>query len=202
MSLKIRSALRGGMAIACLLSLSGELGASGANSALRVTTGEVSVRCPLTIGGSFEAKTSAVTGEVSMGAGPQEPLTGDLSVDLQKLQTGIGLRDRHMKENYLEVKKGAEFSAARLEEIRVDALEGQTSFRGMLMLHGQKREVTGTANIKPNGTGYRVEASFPIRISEFAIPEATYLGVGVRNEVQVKVNFTVAPGAAAVAASR
>ncbi len=173
MSLTIRSALRGGTAVACLLLLTGELGASGANSALRVTTGEVSVRCPLTIGGSFEAKTSAVTGEVSMGAGPQEPLNGDLSVDLQKLQTGIGLRDRHMKENYLEVMKGAEFSAARLEEIRIDALQGQTSFRGMLLLHGQRREVTGTATIKQHGEGYRVEANFPIRTAEFEIPDAT-----------------------------
>ena len=200
MSLTIRRAVRGAAAIACLLLLSGDLGANGA---LRVTTGEVSIMCPLTVGGSFEAKTSAVTGELAVASGPEEPLKGELAVDLHKLQTGIGLRDRHMKDNYLEVKRGDGFASARLQDIKVDALDGKTSFRGVLMLHGERRQVTGTANIKPNGGGYRVEANFPVRISEFQIPDPTYLGVGVKDQVQVRVNFTVAPaGAATTAASR
>ena len=199
MSLTIRTALRGGTAIACVVFLTGDL---AANNVLKVTTGEVSINCPLTVGGSFDAKTNAVTGEVTVASGPQEPLKGELSVDLQKLQTGIGLRDRHMKDNYLEVKKGEEFAAARLEDIKVETLAGKTSFKGMLTLHGQKREVTGTANIKQNGEGYRVEANFPIRYADFGIPDATYLGVGVKDQVQVRVNFTVAPSAPAVAASR
>jgi polyisoprenoid-binding protein YceI len=130
-------------------------------------------------------------------------LQGELTVDLQKLQTGIGLRDRHMKENYLEVKRGEEFAAARLQDIKVDALDGKTSFRGVLMLHGERREVTGSATIKPNGDGYRVEATFPVSISQFEIPDPKYLGVGVKDQVQVRVNFTVAPAApATTAASR
>ena len=197
MSSTIRTALRGGTAIVCLLFLTGDL---AANNSLKVTTGEVSINCPLTVGGSFEAKTNAVTGEVSVAATPQEPMKGELMVDLHKLQTGIGLRDRHMKDNYLEVKKGDEFAAARLEDIRVETLEGKTSFKGMLTLHGEKREVSGMANIKPSGNGYRVEANFPIRYADFGIPDATYLGVGVKDEVHVRVNFTVAPSAPAVAA--
>ena len=180
--------------------MSGNLGANGA---LRVTTGEVSINCPLTVGGSFEAKTKAVTGEVAVASGVEQPLKGELTVDLEKLQTGIGLRDRHMKDNYLEVKRGDEFAAAKLQDIKVEALEGKTSFRGVLMLHGERREVSGTATIKPNRDGYRVEANFPVRISEFEIPDPTYLGVGVKDQVQVRVNFTVAPaGAAPTAASR
>lgn len=199
MGLTIRSAVRGGTAIACLLVWTGEL---GAQDPLRVTTGEVSVMCPLTVGGSFEAKTKAVTGQVAVASEPNEPLQGELSVDLQKLQTGIRLRDRHMKDNYLEVKRGAEYAAARLEQIRVEALEGKTSFRGLLTLHGERREVSGTAIIKPNREGYRVEASFPVRMSEFEIPDPKYLGVGVKDQVQVNVNFAVAPSPSSVAASR
>ena len=198
MALTIRFAASGVTAIVCLLLSSGNLGANGP---MRVTTGEVSVMCPLTVGGSFEAKTNAVTGEVGVASGPEEPLKGELIVDLQKLQTGIGLRDRHMKDNYLEVKRGEEFAAARLQQITVDALEGKTSFRGVLMLHGERREVSGVANIKPTGDGYRVEASFPVSISDFEIPDPKYLGVGVKDQVQVRVNFTVAPAAGAVAAA-
>jgi polyisoprenoid-binding protein YceI len=192
MTLTIRSAVRGASVVAGALVLSAQV---FAQAGLRVTTGEVSIMCPLTVGGSFEAKTSAVSGEVVVAPTPEEPLKGELTVDLHKLQTGIGMRDRHMKDKYLEVQRGAEFSAARLQEIRVDALGGKTGFRGVLMLHGERREVSGTANIKQNGDGYRVEAAFPVSISEFEIPDPTYLGVGVKDQVQVRVNFSVAPAA-------
>ena len=170
-----------------------------AGDTLQVRSGEVSVICPLTVGGSFEAKTDVVKGEVTV-AGPAQPLAGALQVDLQSLETGIGLRDRHMKHNYLEVEKGVEYAAARLEDIRVDALAGKTMFRGVLTLHGSRRAVTGTAEIKQTASGYRVEASFPLRTADFGIPEPTYLGVGVKQEVQVRVNFVAArPATASIA---
>jgi polyisoprenoid-binding protein YceI len=169
-----------------------------AGDTLQVTRGEVSVMCPLTVGGSFEAKTDVVKGEVTV-AGPTEPLNGALHVDLQSLETGIGLRDRHMKSNYLEVEKGAEYAAARLEDIRVEKLAGKTTFRGVLTLHGSRRPVTGTAEIKPTSSGYRVEATFPLRTAEFGIPEPTYLGVGVKDQVQVRVNFVAARAVTTVA---
>ena len=178
------------------LALTGAVVAAG--DTLQVKSGEVSVICPLTVGGSFEAKTDEVKGEVTVAA-PNQPLVGALHVDLQSLETGIGLRDRHMKNNYLEVERGAEFAAARLQDIRVEKLEGKTTFRGQLTLHGETREVTGTAEIKQTTDGYRVGATFPLRTADFGIPEPTYLGVGVKDEVQVRVNFTAARSVATVA---
>jgi polyisoprenoid-binding protein YceI len=169
-----------------------------AGDTLQVKSGEVSVTCPLTVGGSFEAKTDVVKGEVTV-AGPAQPLSGALHVDLHSLETGIGLRDRHMKNNYLEVEKGSEYGAARLEDIRVDTLQGKTTFRGLLTLHGARKVVTGTAEIKPTANGYRVDARFPLRTAEFGIPEPTYLGVGVKDEVQVRVNFVAARSVTTVA---
>jgi polyisoprenoid-binding protein YceI len=126
---------------------------------------------------------------------------GALVVELMKLETGISLRDRHLRNNYLEVQKGANFAVAKLENIKVDKLPGKTTFRGTLTLHGQQREVTGTADVVQDGKGYKLSATFPVRVSEFQIPEPTYLGVGVQDEVTVRVSLTAAPGAAAVAAA-
>jgi polyisoprenoid-binding protein YceI len=168
-----------------------------AQEALRVAGGDVTVICPLTVGGSFEAKTQDLSGDLAV-APDNQSVKGALRVDLQTLETGIGLRDKHLKSNYLEVEKGPEFSEARLQDIRVERLKGKTTFRGLLTLHGQQREVTGTANIKPDGAGYRMEASFPVKVSEFQIPEPTYLGVGVADEVTVRVNLNALPASAAV----
>lgn len=196
-------------AIASLAMVSATL---GAQDALRITGGEVSVLCPLTIGGSFEAKTKALTGEVAVApasdvqlasaerqsgpaarSGDTQRLEGEIVVDLRTLQTGIGLRDRHMRTKYLEVERGPTFGVARLKDIRVDRLSGRTTFRGVLTLHGETREVNGTADIRPEGGGYRLKASFPVRVSDFGIPEPSYLGVGVKDEVVVRVNLSAAP---------
>jgi polyisoprenoid-binding protein YceI len=169
-----------------------------ADEPLRVTGGEIAVVCPLTVGGSFEAKTTAVSGEVVPAGGGA--IKGALVVDLIKLETGISLRDRHLRNNYLEVQKGNGFSQAKLENIKLERLPGKTTFRGTLQLHGQQREVTGTADVQQDGKGYKLDASFPVKVSEFQIPEPTYLGVGVQDEVTVRVTLTAAPAAATTAA--
>jgi polyisoprenoid-binding protein YceI len=165
------------------------------NEPLRVTSGEIAVVCPLTIGGNFEAKTTAVDGEVVPAAGGA--IKGALLVDLMKLDTGISLRNRHLRNNYLEVQKGDGFAVAKLENIKVERLPGKTTFSGTLKLHGQQREVKGTADVQQAGNGYKLTATFPVRVSEFQIPEPTYLGVGVQDEVTVNVTLTAAPAAAA-----
>jgi polyisoprenoid-binding protein YceI len=167
-------------------------GPAFANGAYRVVGGEIVIVCPLTLGGSFEARTKAVRGEVAQAAG-QPVVVGALHVDLQTLETGIGLRDRHMRDNYLEVKKGPEFATATLEQIRITQVDGKTTFSGTLVLHGQRRDVSGTAQLQHQDGRIRVNAEFPIKVSDFAIPKPSYLGVGVTNDLQVKVSMTVEP---------
>jgi polyisoprenoid-binding protein YceI len=170
--------------------------------AYKVAGAEVVVVCPLTVGGSFEARTKSVTGEVAATAAEPGSVSGALRVDLQTLETGIAVRDRHMRETYLEVGKGPEFAVATFEQIRVDKLDGKSTFRGTLQLHGQRQEVTGTADLQQRDGRIRVQAQFPIKVSSFQIPKPTYLGVGVKDEIQVKVVLTVEPSADSAAAAR
>ena len=162
---------------------------AGASDAYKVSSGEVTVMCPLTVGGSFEAKTKNLSGDVTPASGEQGAARGALKVELQTLATGISIRDRHMKDNYLEVAKGPEFATAIIDDIRVEKLQGKTVFTGMLSLHGQKRKVTGAAQLQEKDGKIRVQAQFPVKVSEFEIPAPTYLGVGVRDEIQVKVSL-------------
>ena len=161
----------------------------------RVTQGDVSVKCPMTIGGSFDAKTKTLSGSLTTNATHQPAFDGSLAVDLRSLDTGIGLRSDHMKEKYLEVDKGAGYDKAVLSDIDVkglnaDAPEGKASFTGSLTVHGVKKTVTGPVEVKKTGSGLRVKASFPVNLSDYNIPEPRYLGVGVKNTVQVDVTFT------------
>jgi polyisoprenoid-binding protein YceI len=196
----VRGAAAGMLAI---LAVAGSAAASGTAdiASYRITGAEVTIVCPLTVGGSFEAKTREVRGDVGTRADQPGAIEGALHVNLQSLETGIGVRDRHMRENYLEVQKGPDFATATLEQIRVERLQGSTTLKGVLSLHGEKREISGTAEIKEQDGRLRVQAQFPVKVSEFAIPKPSYLGVGVRDEVQVKVNLTVMAGPVAQTAS-
>lgn len=154
----------------------------------QASRGDVSVLCPLTVGGSFDAKTTALTGTLTAG-GPSE-----LSVDLATLDTGIGLRNEHLRDSYLEIAKGDGFDQAVLSQIQLAApdpatFHGRTTFTGTLRLHGVAKAVSGDAEIRREAASVRVIASFPIRLAEFGIAPPRYLGVGVKDEVRVNVTL-------------
>jgi polyisoprenoid-binding protein YceI len=167
-----------------------------AGHAWSVGQGDVRVICPMTIGGSFEAKTMALSGSVTASASGSAALDGSFAVDLRTLDTGIGLRNEHLRENYLEVDKGLGFDTATLSEIdlkgfNVDAPEGKGSFTGSLTLHGARKTVTGAVDVRQAGAALRVKASFPVNLSDYRIHKPRYLGIGVKDTVQVEVAFAV-----------
>jgi polyisoprenoid-binding protein YceI len=182
-----------GLAMIAIVLIAGAAGAQSTARAWTVASGDVRVTCPMTVGGSFEAKTSALAGQLSIDSSATM-LAGELSVDLKTLDTGITLRNQHMVENYLEVGKGEGFDRATLSNIDVGALasgvDGQKPFTARLRLHGVTQTVTGRATLSSRGSSVRVDASFPLHISDFAIAAPRYLGVGVKNDVTVRVVFT------------
>jgi hypothetical protein len=158
----------------------------------RIEQPDVRVVCPMTVGGSFEVRTRALTGTLTAANGGGA-LDGQIVVDLRTLDAGIDLRTRHLRDTYLEVGKGEGFDQAILSKITVGALEGRVAFDGTLQLHGTARPVSGMAELRRASGGLRVEATFPVTIAAFAIAEPRYLGVGVRDVVQVRVSFMVKP---------
>jgi polyisoprenoid-binding protein YceI len=158
-----------------------------------ITNARVAVMCALTAGASFKAQSTAVVGSLALANG-SHALSGVVEVDLATLETGIALRDRHMRDIYLEIRRGDNFATARLEEIYIDHSEGSTPFHGMLILHGQQHAISGVVDLQgQHDGGVSVRARFPISLAAFGIPPPRYLGVGVQDEVQVQVTFTAVP---------
>ena len=162
----------------------------------RVGHAQVRVVCPLTVGGSFNATTAALTGSLTTGVSGARVFDGRLAVDLRTLDTGIGLRNEHLRENYLEVDKGAGFDTATLSEIDLHGLDpdsptGKGSFTGVLTLHDVTKTVAGAVEVRQAGGALRAKASFPVHLPDFGIRKPRYLGVGVTDTVRVEVAFDV-----------
>lgn len=170
-------------------------GALAATSELRASAGETHFTA---IGKPAMLK---ITGE---GAGPagsfsveNNKITGDLSVDLKSLHTGIDLRDDHMKSKYLQVGsypqatlslKGLELEKAPAEI--TGKIQG-SKFRGTLTLHGVSKPVEGTFDVEPQGTALKVKAMYSMNLSDFNIEIPSYAGLKVADKVDVETTFSL-----------
>ncbi len=172
--------------------------AAAAGESWTVASGEVRVRCRLTVGGSFDAVTPEISGSLLLDDAGGPRVSGQLRVRLDSLDTGMELRNAHLRETYLEVDRGEEFREAVLTAVELGepfppgARDHETGFAGLLSLHGMERWVEGEARLVRRDGRVRVEAGFPLSLGEFAIPPPRYLGVGVRDEIRITVTFDAA----------
>jgi len=115
-------------------------------------------------------------------------MTGKASLTLDKLETGIALRDRHMKEKYLETAKWplAEFT---LEKMSLpEGLSGEKlPFKGRLSLHGVTKQVEGLANLERKDNNVEMKFELKLMLSDYGITTPTYLGITVAEEVSATV---------------
>jgi polyisoprenoid-binding protein YceI len=157
------------------------------------------------------ALSDASAGHVSFQAsGPAgmkiEGTTGDLTladkgdsvvitVPLANLSTGITLRDRHMKEKYLEVPKypSATLSVSR-PALKVPAAgeKVEIDVPATVNLHGQTRPVTVHYQAKRDGSTLVANGKFHINMTDFGITVPSYLGVTVKPDVDVSADFRAA----------
>lgn len=137
------------------------------------------------INGTSEQKAGVISGKVSEDGGN---LTITSTFSLAQLDTGIGLRTSHMKDNYLEVGK---FPNATLTIAKINATEAKTGnptkFEGNLELHGQKKPITGTIRFLDLSEKLSLQAEFSVTITDFGIPVPSFAGVSVNTTIPVTV---------------
>lgn len=117
----------------------------------------------------FEGKSSLLNGLIDL-----DKNLLDFYVDLNTLKTGIGLRDSHMRENYLETDKFpfAEFTGKIDEKPNLQVGDRRSvKAVGTFKIHGVERdiEVLGYLTKLQNGK-LELDASFDILLSDYKIP--------------------------------
>ncbi|WP_114751814.1 YceI family protein [Pleomorphovibrio marinus] len=115
----------------------------------------------------------------------------DFYLDLNTLKTGVGLRDRHMRDNYLETKKFpfAEFTGEIEEgtEIPVGQTKNVTA-KGKFKIHGVEREIVVPGTLKRNSANEMVlDASFKVLLEDYdiEIPRVVFYELAEEQEVTI-----------------
>lgn len=130
-----------------------------------------------------------------------QSVQGAFEMDVSSFSTGIDLRDRHMKEKYLEVEKFKNAKLvlkklslpAPLKKLFAGSESVEVPFDGEMELHGVRQDVHGSVAMKPKDGGQiAFEAKFPIEITRFKIEVPSYLGIKIADKVEVDVKSEVA----------
>lgn len=150
---------------------------------------------------SFDGKTRHVSGHVTC-----DPLAlGDsidveITVDLATLDTGIDLRNRHMRENHLETDRfpRAVFRGGRLHDAPAALAEGQTArfeISGQLELHGISRPLRVPVSVTVRGSSLHVITEFPVALADFAIRRPQFLMLKLSDTQRITAELRAAAGA-------
>lgn len=138
------------------------------------------------------------------GTGPEgkiaiedKKISGELKVDLRSLNTGIDLRDEHMKNKYLEIATypmaTLTLNRVELEKVPAELVGKLTSqkFTGTLSFHGISKPVDGVFDVEADGKNLNVKAQYSVKLSEFNIEIPSYAGIKVADKVDIETSFTV-----------
>lgn len=119
--------------------------------------------------------------------------SGSFTLNLKDLNTGIGLRDKHMKEKYLEVDKYPD-AILTFKNFSIAAPNSETdqNLVGTLKIHGIEKPVSLHAKVKTaaSGTQFEGKSEFTVKLSDFNISIPSYMGIKVADQVELTVDFT------------
>lgn len=113
-------------------------------------------------------------------------LSGSFDMVLNTLKTGMDLRDKHMREKYLETGKYPK-TTLTVENV-VLPKEGYFKFAGKLLLHGKTNPVGGDCLLKDS---IKFECKFTILLSDYAIPIPEWKGVTIAKDVSLTINLSL-----------
>lgn len=145
--------------------------------------------------GKFEGTTNNIDGYLYW---ENNILTANSSlyfeVDLNTLDTGIGLRNRHMRENYLQTDK-YRFASFKGKITNVTAVS-QGSFKvdvdGAMTIHGvtQSIKITGTL-AKTDESSYNLKSDFTVKLSSYNIEIPSIMMVKLSEVIELHLNFNL-----------
>lgn len=137
-------------------------------------TASMQAKVVLRPAGSFVAETDKVKGEAVKT--PDGGVSAEnIVIDLRTLHTGVGLRDKHLKDK-IQVEKYPETKLVKATGKNGKGI-AEIEFMGM------KKKVEGTYKIE----GKSLNAEFPINLPDFNITGIKYMGIGVKDEVVIAV---------------
>ena len=113
-------------------------------------------------------------------------------VDLNTLDTGIGLRNRHMRENYLHTDKypKTHYTGKIVKSIKKSDTEFEVETEGKIFIHGVTKPLNVKAIIlKIDEKTYQIKTQFIVALSDFNIEVPSIMFYKIDEKMDLKLDF-------------
>lgn len=137
----------------------------------------------------FEGSTNSIEGYIKCDSSYSNKSDIGLKVNLDSLDTGIGLRNSHMQNKYLETGKypTAQFEGTIISSKKISNIESMVKVKGVLEIHGIKKEIETEGKFFNYGSLYKVTTIFDIYLSDFGIDRPSFLFNKVHNKITIQL---------------
>jgi len=112
-------------------------------------------------------------------------------VDLNSVKTGIALRDRHMREDYLNTAKYryTSFKGKIIDSKKINDNEYEFTAKGNKFISGITKEITIKGIIYNINNSYRIKANWSIKLPDFNIKVPQFMFLRINEEIKLEVDF-------------
>lgn len=140
----------------------------------------------------FEGVTSSIDGYLKTNKDDFSEGEVYFEVDLRKLNSGIGLRDRHMRENYLHTDKYpyATFAGKIYKSTKINENTIEVETNGKFKVHGIEKDTYIKATIT-TGANPNVKTSFFASLPDHNIEVPSLMFQKISDKMKVTVDFNL-----------
>ena len=149
---------------------------------------------------TFGGKTKKVSGEVSLDpAQVADSIAVSVHVDMASLDTGVEMRNKHMRENHLHTAQypDAVFTGGKLENLSARQLEEgkpvTATISGTMNLHGVEKPLQAPITMTYRGGTLHVSTQFKIKLADYSIPRPQFLVMKLDEVQAVSVELDARP---------
>ena len=112
----------------------------------------------------------------------REQISGKMEIDLKTFESGMSLRDEHMRNKVFQIEKyPTVWIVLDRQPIQSNKFVGTMHFRD------QEKKIEGVQSFKKLDQGYSYEITFKVLLTDFGVTPPAYFGMKIENEVEVNV---------------
>lgn len=183
------------------LAFAGQAGAqtqtAGEASIVEVRGGTAAFAVTTNITGiNVHGKSSALTARLRLRQAPDGVVLEGIEATLPvtSLETGMGLRDKHMRKYIFTTGDGQlpdlKFSAEKAVCSKAAARRSTCELSGILAIRGTARPFTVVLKVSEDGNSFRAVGDSTVTLSTYGIERPSQLGVKTADEVKLSFDLT------------
>ena len=114
-------------------------------------------------------------------------------VDLNSVKTGNGLRDRHMREDYLQTDKNqyTNIKGKISEAVKVSETEYNIKAVTKMSIHGVTRDITIPGKIYKLQNGFKIKSNYSIKLTDYKIEIPKFMFLRLSEDIKLELDFIV-----------